>query len=44
MKIKYKLSKRFIIYHPFFRKIAAWLSKTNKSYVKKDFIGFLEGK
>ena len=37
MKIKYKLNKRFIIYHPFFRKTAAFLSKTNKSYVKKRF-------
>ena len=37
MKIKYKLNQRFIIYHPFFRKIAACLSKTNKSYVKKRF-------
>ena len=37
MKIKYKLNQRFIIYHPFFRKIAACLSETNKSYVKKRF-------
>ena len=37
MKIKYKLNKRFITYHPFFRKTAAFLSKTNKSYVKKRF-------